>query len=299
MSDRSIALQAGGASAVIALRGAEWRRWHVGGADRLWTPDPSWWTDVAPLLFPVVGWTRGGVIRVAGSTYPLGLHGFARMLRFAVADRDQATVRLVAEDDEATRQAYPFAFGLAVTLTLDEWSVSLCAEVTNRNAGPMPYGFGFHPGFCWPFDGGRQHDYAVQFDAPEEPSVPQIAPGGLFSARRREVPLAGHALPLSAGLFAREALCFLDARSRGLRVARRGGSAIRVEFEGCPAIALWSRTGAPFLCIEGWQGYGDPEDFTGDLAEKPGLAHLAPGETARHAMRVTFEPEPMAFDANV
>ncbi len=108
--------------------------------------------------------------------------------------------------------------------------------------------------------------------------------------------MAGEALPLSAGLFAREALCFLDARSRGLRFARRGGSAIRVTFEGCPALALWSRSGAPFLCVEGWQGYGDPEDFTGDLADKPGLALLPPGQTARHAMQVTFEPEPVAFD---
>ena len=298
MADECIDLRSGAAVAVIALRGAEWRRWHVGGADRLWTPDPAWWTDVAPLLFPVVGWTRNGAIRVAGSTHPLGLHGFARTLQFAVAARDTASVRLVAEDDEQTRKAYPFAFGLAVTLSLDEWSVSISADVTNRSAGPMPYGFGFHPGFRWPFDGGRQHDYAVLFDAVEEPTVPEIAPGGLFSARRREVPLAGRALPLSAGLFAREALCFLDARSRGLRVLRRGGSAIRVRFDGCPAVALWSRAGAPFLCVEGWQGYGDPEDFTGDLAEKPGLAHLAPGQTARHAMQVTFEPHPVAFGDN-
>ncbi|MFZ4530584.1 MAG: aldose 1-epimerase family protein [Alsobacter sp.] len=298
MSDECVGLQAGRSLAVIALRGAEWRRWHVGGADRLWTADPAWWTDVAPLLFPVVGWTRGGVIRVAGSPYPLGLHGFARTLRFAVDARDQASVRLVAQDDETTRRAYPFAFGLAVTLSLDEWSVSLSAEVTNRSAGPMPYGFGFHPGFCWPFDGSRQHDYAVQFEAAEEPTVPRIAPGGLFSAHRRKVPLSGHTLPLSAGLFAREALCFLDARSHGLRFLRRGGSAIRVAFEGCPALALWSRAGAPFLCVEGWQGYGDPEDFAGDLAEKPGLAHLPPGQTARHAMRVTFEPKPVTLDAH-
>jgi galactose mutarotase-like enzyme len=297
MSDEWLELQSGGATVGIALRGAEWRRWHVGGADRLWAPDPAWWTDVAPLLFPVVGWTRGGVIRVAGSTYPLGLHGFARTLRFAVAARDQASVRLVAQDDDQTRQAYPFAFGLAVTLSLDTWSVSLRAEVTNRSAGPMPYGFGFHPGFCWPFDGGRQHDYSVLFDVAEEPAVPEIAPGGLFSVRRRRVPLSGRTLPLSPGLFAREALCFIDAHSRGLRFVRRGGSAIRVAFEGCPAMALWSRAGAPFLCVEGWQGYGDPEDFVGDLAEKPGLAHLSPGQTAHHVMRVTFEPAPVTFDA--
>ena len=49
-----------------------------------------------------------------------------------------------------------------------------------------------------------------------------------------------------------------------------------------------SRPEAPFLCIEGWSGTGDPEHFEGDLFEKPGMAVLEAGEVGRHAMEFTF-----------
>jgi galactose mutarotase-like enzyme len=46
--------------------------------------------------------------------------------------------------------------------------------------------------------------------------------------------------------------------------------------------ALWTRPGAPFLCLEAWTGHSDPEGFAGDLFEKPAMRALAPGARARH-----------------
>ena len=47
-------------------------------------------------------------------------------------------------------------------------------------------------------------------------------------------------------------------------------------------LVLWTRPGAPFLCLEAWTGYSDPEGFAGDLFEKPAMRSLAPGARARH-----------------
>jgi len=273
---------------MIALRGAELARWRVAGREMIWAPDAAVWGDSAPILFPVVGWTRDGAARVDGHTYPLGLHGFARFTDFAVENRAPERMTLILRESDETRARYPFAFALRVeyALTPDALAVSLTVE--NHGVGPMPYACGLHPGFRWPFDGGAAEDYRIVFDAPEAPRVPIIAPGGLFSHETRPVPIDGRELALSYDLFAREALCLLDARSRGLVYERRGGAALRVDLEDFPHIALWSRAEAPFLCVEAWTGHGDPVGFSGELRDKPSMRLLPPGARARHAARFAF-----------
>ena len=59
--------------------------------------------------------------------------------------------------------------------------------------------------------------------------------------------------------------------------------------ENFPHVVLWSRPGAPYLCIESWTGHGDPEGFAGELADKPSMIALAPGAEGRHAMRYRLE----------
>ena len=92
-----ITLTHGDARATIALLGAEARHWRVAGRDLLWPGDPAIWSDISPILYPVVGWTRDGEERVDGRHYPLGLHGFARFETFAVEASRADFVRLDAQ----------------------------------------------------------------------------------------------------------------------------------------------------------------------------------------------------------
>jgi galactose mutarotase-like enzyme len=152
----------------------------------------------------------------------------------------------------------------------------------------MPYAVGLHPGFQWPLAGGDKDDYAIRFDHPEKREVPVIAPGGLFSDLTRPAAFSdSRTLPLAEEVFAREALCFLDAASSALDLIGPRGRALRIETSGFPHIVLWSRPGAPFLCIETWSGYGDPEHFSGELAEKPSMILLAPAEERLHSVTYT------------
>ena len=68
-----------------------------------------------------------------------------------------------------------------------------------------------------------------------------------------------------------------------------GGRGLRVDFAGMPQLGIWSKPGAPFLCIEPWSGYASPAGFDGELADKPGMSVLAPGEIHRFAMAVTLD----------
>ena len=148
-----------------------------------------------------------------------------------------------------------------------------------------------HPGFRWPLGSAGREGALVQFEKAERPEVPELAPGGLIRSTTRPIPICGRNLPLSDALFDRDALCFLDCASRSLTFIDASGASITMEYESFQHVGLWTRPGAPFLCLEPWTGYSDPDGFTGDLFEKPSMRVLEPGEQARHEARFVFRPE--------
>jgi len=287
MPPENVILNAGPARASIARRGGEWRSWSVGDIDLLWPGDPAVWPGVAPVLFPVVGWTHNGQVRVGGAGYELGVHGFAGESDFVLAEQAEDRALLVLEDTAASRARYLFAFRLEIEYRLTPTAMQVTLFVANTGSGVMPYAVGLHPGFCWPL-AGSQAGHAIIFDSPERPDVPVIAPGGLFSVRRRPVPFAGRVLRLTPDLLAAEALCFLEVTSRRLLYENGAGQGLRVSLENFPHVALWARPPAPFVAIEAWTGHGDPEGFAGDLFEKPSMILLQPGARASHAARYEF-----------
>jgi galactose mutarotase-like enzyme len=282
-----IRLICGDASARISRLGAEAVSWRIGGRHLLWRKETSHWDRVAPVLFPCVGWSRGGRVAFDGVSYPMPVHGFASASPFDVVDVTQSAVTLELQDTAATFAHYPFKFRLRVRYTLAARGLHTEIHVVNAGPGIMPYSCGLHPGFEWPFAGGAQSDYRLRFSLPERAAVPVIAEGGLFSSRLRPVPLEGRLLRLEPGLFAQEALCFLDAQSSVVAFEGPEG-VLEAKAENFRHWAFWSRPGAPFLCIEAWSGHGDPEGFTGEFRDKPSIDLLAPGETRQYALDLRF-----------
>lgn len=290
MNDMILLARPGGDLAEIKPFGAELHRWRARGVELIRELDETVWDRTAPVLFPVVGWTRNGAARVDGQTYPLALHGFAWRKRFALAERGEDFLRLVLTDDHETRALYPFAFRFEVTFRLGDGWLEQALIVTNADDRTLPYACGLHPGFRWPFAGSTA-PHAIRFEKAERPEVPVIAPGGLFSPATRPVPLTDETLPLDPALFANDALCFLDVASKNLVFDNGAGARLLISLEDFPHIGLWTRPPAPYLCIEPWTGHGDPADFTGDLFEKPSMRLLAPGAVARHAATFALEKE--------
>jgi galactose mutarotase-like enzyme len=284
----AIILEAEGDTAEILPFGAELSAWRTEGVDMIWAKNPNIWDQTAPILFPVVGWTRDGKVTVEGKTYPLALHGFAWKKRFEIAERRADYLRLVLLDDAETHALYPFAFRFEVEFRLRKGALDNNLIVTNRDARPLPYACGLHPAFRWPLAGSTA-EHAIIFETDEDPDVPIIGPGGLFSKPIRRTPLEGDRLPLEPQMFARDALCFLNIKSRGLAFDNGAGARLKVTLDDFPHVGFWTLPPAPYLCIEPWTGHGDPEDFRGDLYEKPSMRILQPGETARHGASFAFE----------
>ncbi|KAA2234394.1 aldose 1-epimerase family protein [Salinarimonas soli] len=283
-----IRLAAGAAAAEISPLGAEPMAWRIGERQLLWSGDPAHWNRRAPILFPVVGASAGGVARVGRRAFPMPRHGFARDCSFALVDRDAARVRLRLTDGEATRAHYPFAFALEVEAALSPSALALAFTVTNPGGVDLPYALGFHPAFPWPFAGGSAEDYRVVFDADQNPGVPDLTPDGLLREGSRRLPLGGAVLPLTGDLFARDALVMRDVQGRSMRFTAPDGAALAVEAEDFPHFALWTKPGAPFLSLETWTGHADPEGFSGEMAEKPSIRILPPGGHATHRTTLRF-----------
>lgn len=290
-------IECGAAMAAISTLGAEPVAWSVAGRDLLWSGDPAFWPRISPVLFPTVGRARGDEIRVGDKSYPMPIHGFAPESAFAAIKRSDDGVRLTLVDSAQTRRRYPFAFRLEVGYRLAADRLSVDFEIDNTGHEPLPFALGFHPGFRWPFADGGRDGYTIEFEAEENPLAPVITGLGLFASERRPVPLAGRRLAVSDDLFSREAICFLEAKSRSLRFVAPDGSAIVMHIENFPHLALWARPGAGFVSMEAWTGYGDPDGFAGDIFHKPSMRALAPGERSRHAVRLEYAAGDNGLDA--
>lgn len=268
---------------LISLRDRRDREWMSDG-------DPAYWTGRAPLLFPVVGALNGGVYRLDGREYALPQHGFARRRQFALVEQAPDRARFRLEDDADTRTAYPFAFALDIAFTLTDATLAIEASVTNRGDRAMPASFGFHPAFAWPLPGGGAKEaHHIVFER-EEPTPLNRIEGGLIGAADRDTPVEGDTLWLRDDLFEQDALVWEAPVSRSLRYGSEGGPALEIAFPDMPTLALWTKPGASFLCIEPWQGHADPAGFTREIWDKPGIERLAPGERRTYAMRVTLQP---------
>lgn len=252
--------------------------------------DPAFWPHYAPILFPVIGVTNGGVIRVDGREYQMPKHGFARHSTFDLVrrERDRAVFRL--NDSEATRAHYPFVFRLEVDFSLYQTKLTVEARISNRGETPMPAQFGFHPALAWPQPFGElREDHQIIFDTDEPEQLLRIAADGLIAPEKRDNPLEGRRLRLADGLFTDDALVWDPVHSQQVRYGAGQGPSIRLAFPDTPRLGIWTKPGASFICIEPWHGLADPQGFTGELRDKPGGFIVQPGTEKQITMVVTLD----------
>jgi galactose mutarotase-like enzyme len=266
------------------------------GRDLLWNGDPAVWSGRAPILFPVIGMLRDGRYRFDGGAFEMPKHGFARHSMFEILPgaADAVTMRLDAS--AATRAIYPFEFRLELTFAVQVSALHVTAAIANRGDGPMPASFGFHPALRWPlpFDHPRA-EHLIRFAHPEPAPVRRIDGAGLLTPTPHPTPIVGDRLWLRDELFADDALIFDQLKSRSVRYGAEGGPCIEVSFEDFSTLGVWTRPGAPFICIEPWQGLSDPEGFNGDIRDKPGIMNIPVGETRTLSMGLALLPEDWAY----
>lgn len=287
-----IALDSGDLSVEIDPLGAQLSALRdAGGRELLWDGDPAVWNGRAPLLFPIVGALAGGRYRLDARSFALPRHGFARGRRFDLvrATATDALFRLVA--DEATLQVYPFQFELTVAFVVQGATLAVSTRVRNLGDAGMPASVGYHPAFRWPLPYGEARaDHFIEFATDEPGPMRRLDALGLLTPTAHATPIVQRRLPLADTLFREDVMIFDQVRSRSVSYGAASGPRLVVSHSDAPYLGVWSKPGAPFVCIEPWRGVADPQGFSGDFTAKPGVFVVEPGATATLDMSISLQP---------
>ncbi|MBO1359570.1 aldose 1-epimerase family protein [Acetobacter sacchari] len=257
-----------------------------GDLDALWNAGPEWRRH-SPVLFPIVGRLADDQAPIDGKTYRMTQHGFARDRVFEWIERTPAGCVLELRADDETQAIFPFAFVLRIAYRVSAGQLIATYTITNPDERKaLPASLGVHPAFNWPLRPGEaREDYEIIFEQPENEPIRRVA-GGLLLDETFPSPVDGRVLKLSDSLFVEDAVIFDSVDSRSVWFGRPGAKGLRVKWAGFDELGVWSKEGAPFLCIEPWRGHASPANFSGAFKEKPGLLHLGPGAEWTASWRV-------------
>ena len=253
------------------------------GREYIWEGNPDFWSGQNPILFPIVGSLLNGKIQIGGKTYEMGRHGFARGMEFTPVEQGEDFVTLELREDENTLACYPFPFSLRVAHRLLEDGFSTAFTVENTGEVPMPFCVGGHTAIRIP-EGERFEDYELLFDEKESADSHLLSPQGIILHDGRKPMLDGIGrLALNYQDFAEmDTIIFSMLRSGNVSlVHRETGQGVRLDFHEFPMVAFWTKPGAPFLCLEPWQGCAAWDNESGKFEDKPFCAVLQPGEQKR------------------
>lgn len=290
MTDDLIQISNDQLSVTVSALGAEMQSLQdADGRDYLWHGDGAFWTGRAPILFPIVGRAPGDQISVGDHSAQMPQHGFARRSRFALVRADQTACTHVLTPTEAIRAVYPPDFRLELTHSLDGATLSVTATVTNTGPGPLPFGLGFHPAFRWPLPGAADQPHRVTLNGAAAPEMARLS-DGLLPPQRHPSPFEKGRLTLNQSLFDADAMLFPNAAVPGLSYGPDQGPRLTFAFENLPDLALWSKPGAPFLCIEPWHGTAARTTDGPTIKDRPNAITLSPGQNRHFAYRVTIAP---------
>ncbi|QPM90236.1 aldose 1-epimerase family protein [Pseudooceanicola algae] len=260
------------------------------GRELLWHGDPAHWSGRAPVLFPIVGRAPDDILSSGGVEAPMKQHGFARRSTFELEEATASLARFVLTDSDESRGVYPFLFRLTLTYRVEGAQLSVLAEVENRDSHDMPFGLGFHPAFAWPLPGAEGEDHHILLRDDAEPALARLTDGYLTDDRLPS-PFDKGLLTVTPDLFEADAMIFPEGSGSELLYAAQGGDApaLRFRFENTPNLGIWTKPGAPFLCIEPWHGMAARQGAGPEITERPNTVRLSPGATQRFGYEVNVE----------
>ena len=282
-----ITIQSGNLSAVIDTLGAQLISLRKDGTEYLWQRDPQYWAQSAPILFPIVSSLKNNQYIHNGQTYILSKHGFVRRAAFSVTEQSADTVTLRLEQTEEMHASYPFSFDFLVSFSVSTGKLDSTFTVVNTSADqPLYFNTGAHEGYQL-FDGGDIADHYILFQQPEHLVRRCVEPGDIYAGRTHDFGITDR-LDLCDDYFKEDAVFFLDLKSHYVTLcSKTSGKKIRVTFDA-RNLGIWKKVGAPYVCIEPWDGFCETAWSDGVLAHKARILPLEPGKThmVRHSVEI-------------
>ena len=236
----------------------------------IWEGNAAFWGKHSPVLFPIVGTLKNNTFYQNGIKYVLSRHGFAREMEFQLVTKTENNTVFSIQSNSETLKKYPFEFELQIQYTLIDTTLEVAYTVINKDKIAIPFSIGAHPAFALPRD---FEDYSLAFEE-VEPLEYTLLENDLVSKQTEKIKTNSNIVPLTYKLFERDALIFKTLKSNSLTIIEKGNPILKVQFEDFPNLGIWTKVGAPFICIEPWFGYSDTTLCNGNLFEKEGIIVL-------------------------
>lgn len=236
----------------------------------IWEGNPNYWGKHSPILFPIVGSLKNNSYCYNNVVYNLPRHGFAREMDFDVIKKTDSTVVFSIQQSTVTLEKYPFQFELQISYTLINSVLKISFKVINNNDVSMPFSIGAHPAFAIAND---FENYELQFEKSENLVVSKLE-NDLISNTTYTLPLENNGMPLTYSLFENDALIFKTIKSKSVTIAENKIPFLKVQYNDFPSLGIWTKSQAPFICIEPWLGYADTIENNGNLEQKEGIQIL-------------------------
>ena len=277
----------------ISSKGAELQSVVCEGIERMWSGDPAVWGRRAPLLFPLIGRLRDGWYVNGGERVDAPMHGFCRDRAFAAEQVSGTHARFETTSDEGTRAVFPFDFLLRVDFSLEGATIVKTHTVENAGEVPMPFELGGHEAYeTRLLPGERMADYYVRFEGADALGMFDMDEEGILALPKIEVPLEDGRLTKTPEQLGIDTVVLENVPGgRVVLASAANPHEVEVEFPDFPYLGIWTKAGqadARYLCLEPWSALPDAHFSPRELAERPGVRVLAPGERATLAYRMTF-----------
>ena len=232
-----------------------------------------YWKRQAPILFPIVGQLKNSQIQIEDKTYEMSQQGFARDMDFEEISKTETKHHYMLKYNEETLKKYPYKFELHVIYEIIEDTLTVTYKVKNIDDKTIYFGLGGHPAFNCDYSNG---EYEIVFPEQEDEIEFLKLKDGLIDTENAENILQDNKIYLKEDTFDNDAVIMKNLKSNkvSLQNHRTNQKILEFDFTGFPFLALWSKKGAPFVCIEPWQNTADRIDSTQIYKDKEGIIEL-------------------------
>lgn len=250
-----------------------------------------YWKRHSPVLFPIVGKLKRNQTIINGRTFEIPQHGFARDMEFEPITKLDNFHSYVLKSNKYTQARYPFDFELYNTYRQEGNKLIFIYKVINTGATNMPFGIGGHPAFKIDPDDLKRGNYYLEFAEEEDRTHFLYLVDGLVGTEYAKNKLINNKfIMLDEHTFDNDALIIKGIQNKNicLKNSRTKKTVLTMNFEGWPYLGIWSKPGAPFICLEPWQSTADRIHSTSVFVQKQDMLVLAPGQEFEAKFSVEF-----------
>lgn len=264
----------------VEARGSELTRIYDKKNHRevLWNADPAFWPKHSPLLFPIIGACYKKTYRVDSKEYHIPNHGFAWTSDFVfVKEGEELEAEFVSSAE--SKELYPYDFKVTVGHKLEDNKIIVSWQVENTGAEEMFYSIGAHPAFRMP-EGKKTSDMYLAFPGKQELPFYRISEKSCaIKDVVKNLPLDKDSCVKITEEFWNENVYIFDHQELDTVALYHEDKTpyVLLHSKGFPYFGVWTKPGAPFVCLEPWQGRCDTEGYTGEFKDKDGIRALAAG----------------------